>query len=175
MKLILIDGDSIIYKICCGSFNQFRNKTKNEDNLADYREHVDDWIKNIINRNEATHYLGFLTVGKVFRHTVAKNKEYKSGRLPDKPKFFYEIRKHMIDNWQFKYCDGLEAEDLVAVCNNYFKKECCIIAGIDHDLLQIEGNHYNYKKDEYFEIKKYDATLNLWKQCLTGELLPLSI
>lgn len=169
MKLILIDADSLIYSICFGAFNQFKNKTKNEDNLAEYKEHVDDWIKNIIDRNEATHYLGFLTVGKVFRHTVAKNKEYKSGRLPDKPKFFYEIRKHMIDNWQFKYCDGLEAEDLVAVCLSHFGNKSARIAGIDHDLNQLCGIIYNYKKDTFETIDKTTADYNLWKQCLTGK------
>lgn len=168
MKLVLIDADSLIYSVCFGAFNQFKNKTKTEDNLGDYREHIDDWIKDIITKNEATHYLGFITIGKVFRHTVAKNKEYKSGRLLDKPKFFYEIRKHLIDNWQFKYCDGLEAEDLVAVCLKHFTNEFTRLSYIDHDLKQLCAINYNYKKDTHEVISLDESEYNLWKQVLTG-------
>ena len=43
------------------------------------------------------------------------------------------------------------------------------VAGIDKDLLQITGTHYNFVKKEITEISEDTANLKLMLQCLTGD------
>jgi 5'-3' exonuclease len=166
MKICLIDADSMIYITCYSKMTG-----EDADNYLAYKTSLDEWIDKTIKATESTHYLGFLTIGRVFRHKAATNREYKSGRPADKPKFYFELRKHLIDHWKFAFLDGLEAEDLVGVVNHYFKNIHTVtttIAGIDHDLLQLPGRHYNFKTGISSEITDFNAQYNLWIQLLTG-------
>lgn len=166
-KICLIDADSMIFITI---FSIISKPELNHDDFGIYKKAVDDWIEDTIKKTESTHYNLFLTIGKTFRHDIATNREYKSGRPAKKPKFYYELREHLIEKWQASYQDGVEAEDLVAVCKKYYIEEKIetIVAGIDHDLYQIPGKHYNYKKGEIMEITPKEAQYNLWKQIITG-------
>jgi hypothetical protein len=166
-KVCLIDADSMIFITI---FSIQSKPELNSDDFGIYKKQIDDWIIDTITKTESTHYNLFLTIGKVFRHTVAINKEYKSGRPKNKPKFYYELREHLITKWQASYQDGLEAEDLVAVAQNYnlIAGNEVVIARIDHDFDQVEGIHYNYKKGEFTTITKQEAEYNLWKMLLVG-------
>ncbi|MDD9816698.1 MAG: hypothetical protein OXU61_00955, partial [Gammaproteobacteria bacterium] len=44
-----------------------------------------------------------------------------------------------------------------------------VIAGIDKDLKQIPGNHYNFNKQLHEFVDDDNANLNLMLQCLTGD------
>lgn len=167
-KICLIDADSMIFI----TIYSIQSKPElNSDDFGIYKNQIDEWIINTIKNTESTHYNLFLTIGKVFRHDIATNREYKSGRPKSKPKFYYELRDHLMNKWQASYQDGVEAEDLVAICNEeYHKSESYtpIIARIDHDFDQIRGCHYNYKKGEFTVIDEFQANYNLWKMMLVG-------
>lgn len=66
---------------------------------------------------------------------------------------------------------GMEADDLVSIWGYEAraKDEQYVICGIDKDLLQIPGNHYNYGKNTWSFIDDNTANYNLMIQCLTGD------
>lgn len=166
-KVCLIDADSMIFI----TIYSIQSKPElNSDDFGIYKKQIDDWIIDTITKTESTHYNLFLTIGKVFRHDIATNREYKSGRPKNKPKFYYELREHLITKWNAFYQDGLEAEDLVAVVQSYniIIGNEVVIARIDHDFDQIAGVHYNYKKGEFTTITEQEAEYNLWKMLLVG-------
>lgn len=168
MKVALIDADSLFYGICFGKFNQFAKKEKSGYDLRDYYNHLDSWVEDIIKKTKSTHYLAFWTKGKVFRHNV--NNTYKAGRPEDKPLFFDDLRRYFRDNWKGIAIEGLEAEDCVSIYAKYYRDKGIeySIAHIDHDLLQIPRLHYDFKKDELFEISNDIAKYNLFRQVCTG-------
>lgn len=169
MKVVLIDGDSLFYGICFGKFNQFAKKEKSGWDIREYYNHLDSWMEDIIKKCKGTHYLAFWTKGKVFRHNIDPN--YKAGRPEDKPLFFDDLRKMFRDGkWKGIAVDGLEAEDLVAVYATHYKNTGIDyhIARIDHDLDQLEGNHYDFKENALHSISEEKSAYNLWKQVLTG-------
>lgn len=166
-KVCLIDADSMIFI----TIYSIQSKPElNSDDFGIYKKQIDDWIIDTITKTESTHYNLFLTIGKVFRHDIATNREYKSGRPKNKPKFYYELREHLITKWNASYQDGVEAEDLVAVVQNYniINGNEVVIARIDHDFDQIEGVHFNYKKGEFITISEPESIYNLWKMLLVG-------
>ena len=65
----------------------------------------------------------------------------------------------------------MEADDLVSIWAHEAldRKEEYVICGIDKDLLQIPGHHYNYGKDTWQLINEEEALHNLYIQCLTGD------
>lgn len=168
MKVTLIDADSLFYGICFGKFNQFSKKEKNGYDIREYYNHLDSWMEDIIKKTNSTHYLAFWTKGKVFRHNI--NNTYKSGRPEDKPMFFDDLRKHFREKWNGIHVDLLEAEDCVSIYAKHYKSKNIdyTVAHIDHDLLQIEGKHYDFKKDELYEVTIDRANYNLFRQVCTG-------
>lgn len=168
MKVVLIDGDSLFYGICFGKFNQFAKKEKSRWDIREFYSHLDSWMEDIIKKTKATHYLAFWSKGKVFRHNIDPN--YKAGRPEDKPLFFDDLRRYFRDKWKGIAIDGLEAEDLVAVYATHYKNTGIDyhIARIDHDLDQLEGNHYDFKKDVLYSISSDESWKNLYRQILTG-------
>ena len=77
----------------------------------------------------------------------------------------------MKDKWQGIQADGMEADDLVCIWA-YEARDMeipFVICGIDKDLKQIPGNHYNYNKKEHCFVDDDVANYNLMVQCLTGD------
>ena len=65
----------------------------------------------------------------------------------------------------------MEADDLVSIWAYEAREEEVpyVIAGIDKDLKQIPGNHYNFNKQLHEFVDDDNANLNLMLQCLTGD------
>ena len=78
---------------------------------------------------------------------------------------------YMKDKYAGVPADGMEADDLVSIWAHEAREAETpyIIAGIDKDLLQIPGQHYNYMKQEFTDVDDDQANLNLMLQCLTGD------
>jgi len=78
---------------------------------------------------------------------------------------------HMIEAHGAIMADGLEADDLVSI----WAHECMakdipyVVVGIDKDLLQIPGDHYNFAKGTHQNVDRDTANYNLMRQCLTGD------
>jgi 5'-3' exonuclease len=80
------------------------------------------------------------------------------------------LHKHAVKKGAIE-ATGMEADDLVSIWayEARERKEQYVICGIDKDLLQIPGNHYNYNKATWQFINDETAHYNLMVQCLTGD------
>ena len=74
----------------------------------------------------------------------------------------------MVEIW--RACGGRkgEADDQVTIEYLEDPANRCIVS-IDKDLDQIPGNHYNYRKDLFYEVSEAEAAYNFWVPVLTGD------
>lgn len=160
-SLVLVDADSIYFRAACIS---------NKKN--DIRSSIDHTMSEI----EATCMMGKLQVAVKGKGNFRKDlyPEYKANRkeLDDKLKKALSYgHKHMTSKWDAIEAHGMEADDLVAIWA-YEARELempYFVVGIDKDLLQIPGNHYNFNKREHTFVDDDAANLNLNLQCLIGD------
>lgn len=102
-----------------------------------------------------------------FRYEVAKTKPYKGNRATMiKPQFLPSCRDYLVEFCNAHVVDGYEADDAIATDMFVNGAYHC---GIDKDMLQIAGKHYNYVKDEWQEVSEDQAIINLYRQILKGD------
>jgi 5'-3' exonuclease len=113
-------------------------------------------------------YVAYLTGQNNFRYEVAKTIPYKANRKDmKKPKYLEELRQHFIRLGAI-VTDGIEADDAVAI-KMAEEPGKYVLIGVDKDLLQIEGDHYNPVTCVYKVVTEFEAAYNFWKQVLTGD------
>lgn len=157
----LIDADSIYFQTCC--------VTKSK---KDIRKAIEYTMTKI--RRECMTDNMFVAIKGHGNFRQDLYPDYKKNRKelePDMKKALTYAHQHMIDRYNAVMADGMEADDLVSI----WAYECMandtdyIIAGIDKDLLQIPGHHYNFRKDTHHHVSEDDANHSLMVQCLTGD------
>ena len=160
-SLALIDADSIYFRAA------YKLK-KNE-----VRKVIDDIMRDIEGKS-------FMAEPKVavkgkgnFRKDLYpaykgnRNREYE----PELRAALNYGHQYMIEKHNAVMADGMEADDLVSIWA-YEAREMEIpylICGIDKDLKQIPGDHYNYGKQVFDHVTDDRANYNLMLQCLTGD------
>ena len=159
----IIDGDSIAWII------GYRHREEFIEGLviAD----VDTFVLSILKAVGATYSVGFLgnDTKTSFRRDLVPSYKSNRGETPDWYKKWSElINTHLISRWSFTRAhDGYEADDMVAAAAGCFTN--FIICGVDKDLKQIPGNHYNYSKAEFIQITEREGKCRLALQVLTGD------
>jgi len=168
-KFMFVDTDSIFFKISYKSNNKSELKKNYNSFCNKMRMEVSDRLVNPFTDELKVLYA---VKGKGnFRKDLAP--DYKSKR----PELDQKIKDKL--NYLHKYAvskgaiqaDGMEADDLVSIWayEAMESKDEYVICGIDKDLLQIPGHHYNYGKDTWQLINEEEALHNLYLQCLTGD------
>jgi hypothetical protein len=102
-----------------------------------------------------------------FRHELyPEYKANRSGML--RPIHEQEIREYLTNRFRAEVVHGEEADDRVSYTQCADIGRTCIV-GVDKDLWNTPGWHYNYGKDvlEYVELP--DADYNFWVQMLKGD------
>lgn len=99
--------------------------------------------------------------------------DYKKNR-GQKPLKLIEIKDWFINTYKGNIIvsDNCEADDELSIIgwrafNN--NKDNIVLGGIDKDLLQIPGKHYNYDKDTITNIDEFTAHYKLCIQTITGD------
>ena len=170
-KHMLVDTDSIFFKIAYKTKSKSELKKSYNAFCKNMELEVRNKITNLFNEDEELVILYAVKGKGNFRKDLSA--DYKSQR----PELNKDIKDRL--NYLHKYsvskgavqADGMEADDLVsiwayeAIDNN----EEYVICGIDKDLLQIPGHHYNYGKDTWQMVNEEEALHNLYIQCLTGD------
>ena len=194
MKVALIDADSIIHIVAYHNSISSEMIEMLDDSDLDSKEsailalyetkdkqavldHVSSFVNDILNKTEATHYLGFLGDRKgsdTFRHKLAVTKPYKGqrGKTPHWTKYWKPIIiEHLVSEWKFIELSNIESDDACSIMGHYYKDKNIdyVICSPDKDLKQIPGNHYNYKKCEFDFVGDYNALKNLYQQLLKGD------
>ena len=161
LNLTLIDADSIYFRQAC--------VTKNKKDIRRGIDHVMNEIK----RECLSDQLMVAVKGHGnFRKDLYP--KYKANRKPqpdDMKEALTYGHDYMCKKWDAVMADGMEADDLVSIWA-YEAREAeaaYVIAGIDKDLLQIPGDHYNFAKRTHQFIDDDAGDLNLALQCLTGD------
>ena len=94
--------------------------------------------------------------------------DYKGTRVSQKPEHYNAMRSYLKKHWGAQEApSGLETDDIVAI--RLTEDQDAILAGIDKDLLQVPGMHYNWRKDEIIHVDPYTGNYNLYTQCLVGD------
>lgn len=108
-----------------------------------------------------------------FRAKICYEKGYKSSRKKKTDYYDYEGKKEdmyrifeiISEKFNTLLFSDLEADDVVSMLHD---KDSYIISK-DKDLLQCAGLHYDFEKDEVYEITESEAIRNLFKQILIGD------
>lgn len=177
MKIACFDVDHVFYLSLTGEKILDENgEPIKVDNKFTYRERTfeescnvaDTYITNILNITNATHYVGFFGGSSMSRKTIYP--EYKANRKDLEPlKNMYEMKVHLADKWKFHWLAGCidETDDYVA---SFIKQTPnSFIVSPDKDLLGLEGNHYNPKKNEWVYVTPQESNVLFWKSMICGD------
>ena len=159
MKTVLIDGDSIAYM--GGAQSSYKECTTLIDKLI-------GGILEACESNIFELYIECPFDKDIFRKHVAVTKPYKGNRKAERPAFLVEAKQHMIKRWNATVAKKVEAEDLVAIRATELGSKA-IIAGIDKDLLQVPGRHFNYRALQFIDVSQFHGDFNLHLQWLMGD------
>jgi DNA polymerase-1 len=159
--VILVDSDSIYFRMACVTTKQ-----------KEIRVGIDNTMREIQRNCGSDSFLVAIKGRGNFRKEIYP--AYKGTRKeiePDVKEALNYGHKYMVDKYSAIEADDMEADDLVAI----WAAECrsvdqeYTVVGIDKDLLQIPGTHYNFVKKEITEVDEDTANLKLMLQCLTGD------
>lgn len=93
---------------------------------------------------------------------------YKSNRANTrKPLLLSFLRHWAMENFSFSIQDNLEGDDLLGIAAT--SRSDVIVVSLDKDLKTVPGYHYNFGKEEFFEITEEQADYWHMLQTLTGD------
>ncbi len=157
----LIDADSIYFRVAC----VVRKK-------QEIRKAI-DYAMTEIRKQCMTDKLMVAVKGRGnFRSVIYP--DYKGNRKaldPDVKKALEYGHGYMCEKYGAIMADDMEADDLVAIWAAECREEEIdyYVVGIDKDLLQIPGAHYNFVKKTHRDVDLDEAHLLLMTQALTGD------
>lgn len=186
MKTAIIDADHIFFIALTGEkvLDESGEPIKQDGKFV-YRQRTfeescnvaDSYITSILDLTQATDYIGFYSGSSTYRKQTYS--EYKANRKDLEPLNNLDLMKgYLKDKWNFIWLSyefveqGVnniyETDDYVA---SFYKqnKETSFIVSPDKDLLALEGNHYNPKRNEWVNNESWVADVNFWKSMIIGD------
>lgn len=178
----LVDADSLIYKSGFTfeekfSWNQLELELGIDEVPEEYvdsdfllsKNAIDGIIENILFNTGCDEVELWLSQGDNFRYEVYS--DYKHNRKSSrKPIEFNKLFQYLVDHYGAKVATGYEADDVVVYKKTKYPEDYFLCA-IDKDvLLQTEGTHYNYNKDEFIEVSQDEAERFFYFQTLAGDV-----
>lgn len=179
MITVLIDGDIVAYRSAASCQKREEDGTiVLVEPLEIAIKRADELLQRIVDTTGATAYRVFITGNNNFRYEIYK--DYKVHRKDvAKPAYLYPVIDHLIEEWNAIVSDGVEADDLMGIAqcealNAPYKpmdvvKDETIISSIDKDLLMIPGRHYNFVKDEFYDVSEIDGMRHFYFQLIMGD------
>ncbi len=174
MKIAVIDLDSLAF--AAGSPNKVlddKNEPTKENGKFVYTDKTEDelkdsvhyWMNEILTKSEATHYIAFIKGRGNYRYEIKS--DYKANRPKESPKWWSFVRNYFIDEYKAISVDGIEVDDAVNITRLALKDS--FICAIDKDLLGLEGNHYNWRKNEWNYNTAEQALRAFWHDMIAGQ------
>ena len=160
-SVAIIDADSIYFRVACVVKKP-----------SEIRKAISFTMDEIIRNTGCQHQLVAIKGQGNFRKDMYS--KYKANRKDldeDVKKALNYGHGYMQGKYDAIMADGMEADDLVSIWAYEameYEREYTIV-GIDKDLLQIPGTHYNFSKKITTEVSADEADLKLMLQCLTGD------
>ena len=129
---------------------------------------LDNLYKSILEPFKGEKYVSYLSGPNNFRNDIAVTQPYKGNRTSSAKPFYYDMLRSAICSWfNGAVVDWIEADDMIAV--EATAAHDVTIVGIDKDLLQIPGRHYNYDKGLFTHITEEIGWYNFFTQVLVGD------
>ena len=175
MRVALIDADILAYQAAAVS----EQAVDWEDGLWTLHAFEQDAInafesafKSILEKTEAKSYLLCFSDKENWRKAVLPT--YKSNRTGvRKPMLLNFIKEYCYSEHRFVQIPTMEGDDILGVYATMPRKleavNDLIICSIDKDLKTIPGQHYNFGRNEFFEITEHQADYWHMVQTLTGD------
>src|ERR1700751_351444 len=172
--IAVIDLDSVAFSI--GHPNKVLDNNKEpirKDNKFVYEDKTeleliksaDELMKSILNKGKFTGYIGFIKGKGNYRYSI--NSEYKQNRPIESPKWWLFVKDYLIQQWKAIEVNGIEVDDAVNITRLQIPDS--VIVAIDKDLLELEGLHYNWRKDEWVTTSKARAEYKFWQDMIVGQ------
>jgi DNA polymerase-1 len=157
MTTALIDMDVVLWRSACSA-------EKDEAWVAQSR--ADKMMQDILEETGATSYRAFISGPRDTNFRININPLYKANRadLPQ-PTHKAAVREFLVTHWKAEITDGYEADDALGIAQG----ADTMICGVDKDLLQIPGKHYNFVKKLYQEVTPDQGLKALYMQSLIGD------
>jgi 5'-3' exonuclease len=162
--VILVDGDIVAYR-CAFKCNDESEKTAcytTGSFLSDMISHLYTLI------DGEPDYKVYLTGKGNFRHDIAVTEPYKGNRKEkEKPVHLEAIRQYLIKDWNAVVSEGEEADDLIAIDATAIPDS--IIVSLDKDFNQVPGKHYNFNKQDLYNVSEDEGLLFFYRQIIMGD------
>jgi 5'-3' exonuclease len=182
MNTAVIDADHIFYLSLTGEkLLDENNEPIKVDNRFVYRERTfeesckvaDNYITDILNKSNAYSYIGFFGGSSQYRKNIYF--DYKANRKDLEPlKNLIEMKHYLKDKWNFywinvKIVNNVHETDDYVVSYYRQNKDTSFIISPDKDLLNIEGKHFNPKKNEWTYVTSQDEYKYLFSSMIIGD------
>ena len=159
IKVLAVDADIICYRV---------SAMCEDSHVKVLYDAIDDYIKNIAKDSGVEDMIFFISSETNFRYDVAKSKPYKGTRKNIiRPYFLLTAKSYITTKYSGFAKDNYEADDCIA--SFMTKYDNVAHAGIDKDIKQICGWHYNFVKKEWDFVSEDEATLRLFRQICQGD------
>lgn len=157
-QVFAVDGDTLAYRTAAVCEDHFEGAAYSI--LA-------STLREIATETGVTKFRLYISGKSNFRYDIAKTKPYKGNRATMvRPRYLEACKNHLCEKYGAIVVDGYEADDAIATDMTLTGAYHC---GVDKDILQIAGKHYNYVKKEWITISEEEATLRLYRQILMGD------
>lgn len=157
-RVLAVDGDIIAYRTAAVNEEHFEGSC---DAI------IASTLKQIATDTGISRMRIYVSGEKNFRYDIGKTKPYKGNRATMvRPRFLNHCKEHLVSKYKAIMAHGYEADDAIATdmtMNN------AIHCGIDKDMLQIPGYHYNYVTKELRLVSEDEAIINLYRQICMGD------
>lgn len=174
MRVALIDADILCYQAAAVS----EQPVDWGDDLwtlhafeTDAEGVLEDNIKKLVEKVEADSYFMVLSDSQNWRKGVLPT--YKANRTGvRKPLLLNHLREYVKYYHEFLTLPGLEGDDVIGIWATAKSKRMdreFIVCSLDKDFKTIPGKHYNFGRDEFFEITPHQADYWHMVQTLTGD------
>lgn len=157
-QILAVDGDIIAYRTAAVCENDFEGACASI---------IDSTLRDIATDTGINNMRIYLSGDDNFRYSIGVTKPYKGNRATMvRPQFLDYCKEYLMTKYKAIRCHGYEADDGIATDMTVNGAYHC---GIDKDLLQVPGKHYNYVNKEWTEVSPEDATITLYRQILMGD------
>lgn len=163
-RKVLIDGDIVAYRSAFATQDLLPKDAEEKFEIL-----IDYILEQCLEFPRPDDYEIYLTGKTNFRHEIAKSHVYKGNRKDaQKPIHLGHVRQYAIQKFGAIVSEGEEADDLIAIEATKNGPET-IVASIDKDMLQIPCRHFNFGRNEWYDVDELSGLTFFYKQILTGD------
>ena len=169
-KTLIVDADSLLYEAASVNESAFSFSEDNRAVVLDEegaRKSLDEAIEKLKDNTKCSKTQLYLTGATNFRYDVLPTYKHNRKDLP-KPQLLPMLKEYAVTKYGAKITTKIEADD---ACSIHLSNDPInnVLAHIDKDLNQVEGEHYNWRKDLSYELSYAQGQRVFYTQVLTGD------